>query len=117
MRAELLDWSADLPQRQHEVALGCDVLYAHASVEAFSKAVPKLLNKASGILLLADPSDRTKENRSGSLSVPLCMAVPVFMSMPLRMSVPLSMSVPVSMSVPLSMSVSVSMSVPVYWWT
>ena len=68
--AELFDWSRDLAHRQYEVALACDVLYAHASIDSFAKAVPRLLNEASDtLLLLADPSNRTRENRCALASV------------------------------------------------
>ena len=61
--------SAGVPETSFAWSYGCDVLYANASVETFANAVPKLLNKTSGTLLLADPSDRTKENRYASTTL------------------------------------------------
>ena len=47
----------------YDVALACDVLYEHFSVEPVAHIAPQLLSPKSGMLLLADPSRRTKENR------------------------------------------------------
>lgn len=63
VRAELFDWTSHVCHGNYDVALACDVLYEHFSVEPMANIVPQLLNPKSGRLLLADPSRRTKDNR------------------------------------------------------
>ncbi|KAL3132844.1 hypothetical protein ABBQ38_006769 [Trebouxia sp. C0009 RCD-2024] len=64
VRAELFDWTSHVCHGNYDVALACDVLYEHFSVEPMANIVPQLLNPKSGRLLLADPSRRTKDNRN-----------------------------------------------------
>ncbi|KAL3149551.1 hypothetical protein ABBQ32_002330 [Trebouxia sp. C0010 RCD-2024] len=64
VRAELFDWTSHVCHGDYDVALACDVLYEHFSVEPMANIAPQLLNPKSGRLLLADPSCRTKDNRN-----------------------------------------------------
>ena len=63
VRAELFDWNSHACHGDFDVALACDVLYEHYSVEPVANIAPQLLKQQAGRLLLADPSKRTIENR------------------------------------------------------
>jgi hypothetical protein len=60
------DWSSSSSSiaNQFDVILACDVLYEASAVEPVAAAVPQLLIQSPGsLLLLADPPNRTAENR------------------------------------------------------
>ena len=63
VRAELFDWTSHACRGDYDVVLACDVLYEHFSVEPVANIAPQLLSPKGGVLLLADPSRRTRENR------------------------------------------------------
>lgn len=63
VRAELFDWTSHVCHGDYDVALACDVLYEHFSVEPVANIAPQLLNPKTGKLLLADPLRRTRDNR------------------------------------------------------
>ena len=69
VRAELFDWNNHVCSGNFDVALACDVLYEHFSVEPVAHIAPQLLSPKAGMLLLADPSRRTRENRYKATSV------------------------------------------------
>ncbi|KAL4524195.1 hypothetical protein Ndes2526B_g00214 [Nannochloris sp. 'desiccata'] len=82
VRAEVFDWSQPLSSLLHyfDVVLACDVLYEAFSVEPVAKIAPRLLklsggtsgakhdgnnenDESPGVILLADPPLRAKQNR------------------------------------------------------
>ena len=63
VRAELFDWSMPVHQQRYDVVLACDVLYEDFSVEPVASVVPKLLYSSNSRLILADPANRTVQNR------------------------------------------------------
>ena len=63
VRAELFDWTSDISHGDFDVALACDVLYENFSVEPVAHIAPQLLKPQTGRLFLADPIQRTRENR------------------------------------------------------
>lgn len=63
VRAELFDWTNPVCYGDYDVALACDVLYEQFSVEPMAHIAPQLLSPKTGMLLLADPSRRTRDNR------------------------------------------------------
>jgi predicted nicotinamide N-methyase len=83
VRAEVFDWSQPLSSLLHyfDVVLACDVLYEAFSVEPVAKIAPKLLKVTSttegggendnspGVILLADPPLRAKQNRDRFLEL------------------------------------------------
>jgi len=89
VRAELFDWSQPLSSLLHyfDVVLACDVLYEEFSVEPVAKIAPQLLRTSSGnngaqngsndiengdsagVILLADPPLRAKQNRDKFLEL------------------------------------------------
>lgn len=77
VRAELFDWNKHACHGDFDVALACDVLYEHFSVEPVAHIAPQLLSPKAGMLLLADPSGRTRENRYG-LSSDSASALSIF---------------------------------------
>ncbi|KAK3280404.1 hypothetical protein CYMTET_11750 [Cymbomonas tetramitiformis] len=59
----VLDWDDEEPDvGKFDVVLACDVLYQAAAVAPLAQIVPKLLAR-DGMLILADPPERTPENR------------------------------------------------------
>jgi predicted nicotinamide N-methyase len=77
VRAEVFDWSQPLSSLLHyfDVVLACDVLYEAFSVEPVAKIAPQLLKLSEnsdenpGIVLLADPPLRAKQNRDKFLEL------------------------------------------------
>ena len=63
IRAEVFDWDKTELAERFDVVLACDVLYEDAAVEPIARVVPQLLKATSGTLLLADPPNRTAQNR------------------------------------------------------
>lgn len=63
--AQLLDWDrpATFGRTRHDVMLATDVLYEAQSVAPIAELAPKLLYSSDGLLLLADPAERTIHNR------------------------------------------------------
>jgi hypothetical protein len=59
----VFDWDKTEVLEQFDVVLACDVLYEDAAVEPIARVVPQLLRTTSGTLLLADPPNRTAQNR------------------------------------------------------
>ena len=62
----MVDWGAPDTRdgARFDVLLATDVLYEAISVAPIAELAPRLLFTASGRLLLADPSERTVQNRS-----------------------------------------------------
>ena len=80
VRAEVFDWSQPLSSLLHyfDVVLACDVLYEAFSVEPVAKITPQLLklsgssdssDESPGVILLADPPLRAKQNRDRFLEL------------------------------------------------
>jgi len=63
VQAALFDWSKPVTLPRFDVVLACDVLYESDAVDPIAAVVPKLLKSTSGLLLLADPPNRTAHNR------------------------------------------------------
>ncbi len=62
---QTLDWAdtAALGGARFDALLACDVLYETFSVGPIADLAPRLLFTSGGALLLADPSERTVQNR------------------------------------------------------
>lgn len=71
--AALYDWGQPPALRPVDVLLACDVLYEDFSVEPVARVAQRLVKRAGGRLLLADPPNRTPHNRERFLEL-LCGA-------------------------------------------
>ena len=70
MSAEMFDWSAPPNLAPFDVILACDVLYEDFSVEPLARLMPGLLSsRPHARVLLADPVNRTPENRQRFLQL------------------------------------------------
>jgi predicted nicotinamide N-methyase len=63
LRAQVFDWHATQLQEKFDVVVACDVLYEESAVEPVAEVVSRLLKPTSGLLLLADPPNRTAQHR------------------------------------------------------
>jgi predicted nicotinamide N-methyase len=69
VRAAVFDWSSPPALPRFDVVLACDVLYEADAVGPISEVVPRLLKSSGGLLLLADPPNRTAANRERFLEL------------------------------------------------
>jgi predicted nicotinamide N-methyase len=69
VRAAVFDWGRAPQLPRFDVVLACDVLYEPEAVAPISEVVPRLLKSSGGLLLLADPPNRTAANRERFLAL------------------------------------------------
>lgn len=75
IQTQLFDWNEQVQGSNlhgFDVILVCDCLYERFSVEPIARVLPFLLKEKDGVILLADPPNRAKENRDKFLGLMAC---------------------------------------------